>query len=71
MWTVGDSLTEVDFQIQGVSDIKRDDQEITFHHSGNINDVINVDLGRSGDDRFAGFDVIRASKEERYVHLRG
>lgn len=39
---ISDSLTEVDFQIDGVSDIKREDQEITFYHSGNINDVIKV-----------------------------
>ena len=42
---VSDSLTEVDFQIEGVSDIKREAQEITFYHSGNINDVIKVVSG--------------------------
>ena len=42
---VSDSLTEVDFQIEGVSDIKREAREITFYHSGNINDVIKVVSG--------------------------
>ena len=41
-----DALGElIDFQIEGVSDIKREAQEITFYHSGNINDVIKVVSG--------------------------
>lgn len=61
---VSDSLTEVDFQIEGVSDIKREAQEITFYHSGNINDVIKVVSG--GD--LIDMQIEEPDLEEIFIH---
>jgi len=61
---VSDSLTEVDFQIEGVSDIKRQEQEITFYHSGNINDVIKVVSGTNLID----MQIEEPDLEEIFLH---
>ena len=61
---VSDSLTEVDFQIEGVSDIKREEQEITFYHSGNINDVIKVVSGTNLID----MQIEEPDLEEIFLH---
>lgn len=61
---VSDSLTEVDFQIEGVSDIKREAQEITFYHSGNINDVIKVVSGTNLID----MQIEEPDLEEIFIH---